>query len=439
MTAATQPSRAWPLPASRTLCRAGDDQPPQDGQGDSMSKRSGRAEAKTTLSAEPVAEVRRAAWSTLGGTGQPSRTRAPGFISAAAAQAEFAEALRRAGLKADGPPTMDGNLHRVPVDTDRRGKKSGAYIGHLDAWPAGFLCNFKTGEVMRWRASGATRALSAAERSQAQAETARRQRERERVRHAEEEAVAERVRVLWRQARPAYRHPYLERKGVAEHGLRVDAENRLLVPMYDTDGVIWSLQTISPAGNKLYAKGGRKQGLHLRLGDLTSDAPLVIAEGFATAATVHEATGLPTIAAFDAGNLLAVAEAFRTRHPGRQIMIVAGDNDHHLPRLMRADGTSLPNVGKEKAEAAALAINGLALIPPFADEATGTDWNDYAAIHGLDAVRQAVAEPLARFGITLRPLPRETYRAAPPSTAGARQVVAPHTHTEPEAGLRGHT
>jgi phage/plasmid primase-like uncharacterized protein len=404
-----------------------------------MNNRSERAGEGAKPPAEPAAGLRRHAGSTLGGTQNPPRTRAAGVMSAAAVQAEFAEALRRAGLKTEGPPIMDGSLHRVPVDSDRRGKKSGAYIGHLDAWPAGFLCNFKTGEVRRWRASGATRALSVVERRQAQAETARRQRERERERHAEEEAVAKRVQALWRQGRPAYRHPYLERKGVAEHGLRVDAGNRLLVPMHDMDGVIWSLQTISAAGDKFYAKGGRKQGLHMRLGELTSGATLVIAEGFATAATLREATGLPTIAAFDAGNLLAVAEALRARHPGRQIMIIAGDNDHHLPRLMRANGTSRPNVGKEKAEAAALAVNGLALIPPFADGAAGTDWNDYAAIHGLDAVRHAVAEPLARLGITLRPPPRETYRAAPPPTAGARHKETPHKQAEPEAGLRGHT
>ena len=387
-----------------------------------MSKRSERAGEKTQLATEPVAKFQSDREVTVGGAVHPSRTRAAGVMSEADVLVEFADALCRAGLKPEGPPIMDGCLHRVPVDGDRRSKKSGTYIGHLDAWPAGFIGNFKTGEAIRWRASGATRALSAAERSQVQAETARRQRER----LAEQEAVASRLRVLWRRARPAYRHPYLAQKGVAEHDLRVDAANRLLVPMHDVDGAIWSLQTISAAGDKRYEKGGRKQGLHMLLGDLTPDVPLVIAEGFATAATLREATGLPTVAAFDAGNLRAVAGALRARDPGRQIMIIAGDNDHHLPRLMRADGTALPNVGKEKAEAAALAIHGFALIPSFTDGASGSDWNDYAAIYGLDAVRQAVAELLARFGIALRPPPREPDRAATAANGrGAARGDAP--------------
>jgi phage/plasmid primase-like uncharacterized protein len=345
-------------------------------------------------------------------------------ISETEAQAEFAADARRAGLRVDGPPVMDGRLHRVPVEGDRRGKKSGAYIGHLDGLPAGFIRNFKTGETIRWRASGATRALLAEEITYARTQTARRQLEREQERRAEEAAVARRVRTLWRRAAPAYRHPYLERKGVAEHDLRVDASDRLLIPMHDADGVIWSMQTITASGDKLYEKGGRKRGMHILLGALTADTPLIIAEGFATAATLVEATGLPTVAAFDAGNLLAVAETYRIRNVGRPIIILAGDNDHHLPLITRADGTTLPNVGREKAEAAALAVNGLALIPPFAAGARGTDWNDYAALHGLDAVRRAVAEPLAGHGITLHPTPRETYMASrPPARAVQREAA----------------
>ncbi len=111
---------------------------------------------------------------------------------------------------------------------------------------------------------------------------------------------------------------------------------------------------------------------------------------------------------------------------GRPIIILAGDNDHHLPLITRADGTTLPNVGREKAEAAALAVNGLALIPPFAAGARGTDWNDYAALHGLDAVRRAVAEPLAGHGITLHPTPRENRHSGavrPPARTVQREAA----------------
>ena len=61
-------------------------------------------------------------------------------------RAEFAEALHRAGLRPKGIPIMDGRKHRVVVEGDRSGRKSGTYIGHLDERPAGYIHNFKTGE-----------------------------------------------------------------------------------------------------------------------------------------------------------------------------------------------------------------------------------------------------------------------------------------------------
>ena len=191
-------------------------------------------------------------------------------------------------------------------------------------------------------------------------------------------------------------HPYLTNKGVAAHGLRQDRRGNLLVPMRDVEGRLWSVQTISATGQKLYMKGGRKQGTHAVLGELRPGAPLVIAEGYATAATLREVTGLATVAAFDSGNLMDVARAYRERDPERPI-IFAADNDHHLPNRP----TPLPNVGKEKATAAAEAVNGLVLLPSFAPTETGTDWNDFMAQHGRVAMRQLAEAELTKHGIAL--------------------------------------
>ena len=233
---------------------------------------------------------------------------------------------------AGGRPAGDGRA-AAPRRRGRRPPRetSGAYVGHLDGLPAGFIRNFKSGEIVRWKARGSTRALSPEEFAGAQAEAARRQLERERERRAEEEAAAKRMRGLWQRSRLAAQHPYLDRKDIAGHGLRVDQAGRLLVPMHDADGRIWSVQTITPAGEKLYERGCRTQGMHALLGDLTPGVPLMIAAGFATGATLRELTGLPVAVAFDSGNLLAVAEIYRRRDAERPIL-VAGDNDHHLPR-----------------------------------------------------------------------------------------------------------
>ncbi len=68
---------------------------------------------------------------------------------------QFAQALRDAGLKVNGAPKMDGELHRVPVEGDAARERSGAYKGHLDGRPAGFIQNHKTGARENWKADRA--------------------------------------------------------------------------------------------------------------------------------------------------------------------------------------------------------------------------------------------------------------------------------------------
>jgi hypothetical protein len=75
---------------------------------------------------------------------------------------QFAAAIRECGLQLDGPPQMDGELHRVPVKGDKAHERSGAYKRHLDGRPAGFIQNHKTGVRQNWKASGQAAALGAA-------------------------------------------------------------------------------------------------------------------------------------------------------------------------------------------------------------------------------------------------------------------------------------
>jgi len=127
---------------------------------------------------------------------------------------------------------------------------------------------------------------------------------------------------------------------------------------------------------------------------LTKQGPLLIAEGFATAATLHEMTEMPVIVAFNAGNLLPVAQTYRGLYPDRAIYI-AGDDDRQ--REAERDGQGRPkiNVGRVKAEEAATAISGQAVFPPFPPGAIGTDWNDLAQAQGrpyaAGKLREAVA------------------------------------------------
>ena len=309
---------------------------------------------------------------------------------------EFAAALGEAGLIIDGPPQMDGSLHRVRVQGDKRGARSGAYIGHLDHRPAGFIQNFKTGEKRNWKAASAS-PLTAEERAQLSrimtAERDRREKARKAI-HAETCRLLEDFLASLPLA--GRDHPYLQRKGVDAHGLLLNikgplaihggapipqswsARGDLILPISDVGGGLISAQCIDANGRKTYPRGGRVGGGYHLIGDPQETGLLVIAEGYATAATIHELTGFTVAIAFNAGNLAQVARGFRETDPDLPILI-ASDNDHLKPRERLPNGRPKPNTGREAAEQAAAAAGGIALLPRFAADDPGTDWNDLAA------------------------------------------------------------
>ncbi len=306
----------------------------------------------------------------------------------------FGDALRDAGFRLPGAPVMDGQWHRGLVEGDKGRKTSGRYRGYLDGWPAGFIENFKNAAATGpWKYGGDAPRLSTAERSALAKEGARKAVERARATAARLERIAEACAVRWEWAAPANAdHPYLTRKGIGPDGLRIDGE-LLLAPMRDAEGRIRSLQTIAPDGGKLFPAGARVHGLHLLLGEVVPDGVLLVAEGWATARTLHEARipGTAVAVAFQKSSFVPVAQAYRQRFPGLRIGL-CGDNDHRHPFR----DPPRPNVGKENADAAAAILGeGAATILPFfarGDEAS--DWNDFAALHGVEAVRLAVEAAL---------------------------------------------
>ena len=171
---------------------------------------------------------------------------------------------------------------------------------------------------------------------------------------------------IWQAAQPAPDdHPYLVEKVIKPHGLRMH-EGDLVVPMREGED-LHSLQFIKPDGTKLYLFGGRKRGCYCIIGELLS--PLCIAEGFATAASVHEATGHAVAVAFDAGNLLPVARSFRARFSHLHLIICA-DDDVNTPG----------NPGMTKAEEAARAVGASLAVPDFGPDRP-EDTSDFNDLH----------------------------------------------------------
>ncbi len=201
---------------------------------------------------------------------------------------------------------------------------------------------------------------------------------------------------LWAGASGEGGSPYLDRKGVQGHGVRFAPGGVLLVPMHDPAGELCNVQSIRPASpadggpDKLFVKGGRVSGaLHL-IGNPEGAPWVLVAEGYATAASCHEATGRPVAAAFNAGNLAHVVRVLRGRYPAARLL-VCGDDDRATHERTGK------NPGRDKATEAARLARGLAVFPAFegADAAGGSDFNDMHGRAGLSAVRDVIEAAIA--------------------------------------------
>lgn len=178
---------------------------------------------------------------------------------------------------------------------------------------------------------------------------------------------AEETLKIW-QSLPVFsgQHPYLNRKQVLSYGLRIEqATNRLVIPMRDTSGKIWSLQYINDAGEKRFLSGGRVKGCYLAIG--RPDKEIVICEGYATGASIHQATNKAVAVAFNKGNLEAVAKTLKNKYPALEL-IIAADNDIK---------ENAPNVGVEEAHRVA-SIYGCSVIVPTLTNGSKCDFNDVA-------------------------------------------------------------
>lgn len=239
------------------------------------------------------------------------------------------------------------------------------------------------------RAGQQAQPVSEAQRQRMEAERLQRnQAEQARI-DAEHQAAATEAEALWGAASDTGQSPYLQHKGVQGFGVRYTPDGWLLVPVRDAQGRLWNVQRIAPqrpadGPDKLFLKGGRKSGLWHVLGSLQGAAVVLVAEGYATAASLHMATGWPVAVAFDAGNLQHVAKAVRALLPDAVVMVCGDDDAATEARTGR-------NAGRMKAQAAAKAVRGGVVLPAALPEG-GSDFNDMHQAHGLQAVQAQVSE-----------------------------------------------
>ncbi|KTD66752.1 DNA primase traC [Legionella steelei] len=308
---------------------------------------------------------------------------------------EFKAALVSLGaIVSGGHPIMDGKPHRIATEGDKNGEKAGFYVAHLDGIPAGYIKNNRTGAELNWKCKGyiLTDEQKTTLKTQALEHQQTRQRELETKQKNTALRLKEKLSILAEIVEPT---PYMQTKGIEVHsGLYTDEERKLTcIPATDCEGTLWTVQYISEDGTKRFAKDSKKEGCFHVLGGLEklSGTPvIVIAEGYATAATIKDATGLPVVvSAFDSGNLKPVAKALHDKYPNTPI-IVAADDDKHL------ELTKGINPGKEKGKEAADSVNGFIILPTFApgeqlsNPRQFSDFNDLAnnSKLGLEGIKR---------------------------------------------------
>lgn len=331
----------------------------------------------------------------------------------------FHQELARAGLDYSGPIVADGKLHRFKAGNDRErnswyllyaGPPMSAAYGCWKRGIKGTFCAARNGE------------LSQSEWARVREQWRLAEIERDRV-ETERHLMARKTtaRILSRAQKADFSHAYLLSKGVRLFGDVLEYRGALVLPLRDADGELHSLQFIGTDGTKRFLSGGRIAGCYFALCDKPC-GPIVIVEGCATGSSVHDATDHAVVCAMHAGNLLAVAQALRSKWPDRDI-IIAGDNDQFT------DG----NPGVTKATEAAIAIGARLAVPHFADMTSKpTDFNDLHRLEGLDSVKKQIEnaatpkesddEIIARLAM-LPPLDYERQREDAAKHLGSRTAI----------------
>lgn len=275
------------------------------------------------------------------------------------------EAIKDTGLK---PPVFlqPNVINRFQDKEDKAGKLSGwcwytsfdgdygkIFVAKFGTWRNSDLvhtwCSHKTSSLSRDEMRQLSEQMAASE------EAAKKAREKKQI-----EAQVEVKRTILSISDSNGDHPYLVRKGIKAYKNVKSQGEDIIIPIY-IEGDMWSYQRIGPNGNKKFKTGGKIKGGYFTI---DGDDTIVICEGYATGASIREATGHTVIVAFNAGNLYDVAMYWKSKATGE--IIIAGDDDRF----------NEVNVGKQKANAAATAIGCRVVFPTFKEDDKGTDFND---------------------------------------------------------------
>lgn len=268
---------------------------------------------------------------------------------------------------------INGLIQRVPIEDGKRGNKDGAYcLYQNNNGFAGWVQNFKTGEYAIY-SGHQQKQISEKEIIQKKEKL---QKELENNHNQIAKTANYLVNSIFAKA---VNHPYLTRKQIKPHGSYIDKYNALIIPLRNITGSIRTFQRITPEGFKSFLKGGEYQGHFHQFGIIKNK--VIICEGFATAASIFEATNIATISAMNSGNLKEVALKIRSKYGEKLQIVIAADNDEFVEN----------NPGVTYAKKAAKACNGSVVIPQFIQkDKKYTDFNDLLIVEGINEVKRQI-------------------------------------------------
>jgi putative DNA primase/helicase len=342
-----------------------------------------------------------------------------------------------------------GRLVRCKVEGDR--ERRGWYSLHELTTSSGDTIIVGSFGVWRGADNGARKIelgkneISAEQRDAIKRRIAEDRRLADAARAAKARRASERATKAWGQCSEQGEADYLARKCVGAHGVRFSPSGAVVIPLLDAAGKIHGLQVIrspkdakaegSPAKQYWPAGAATKGHFHL-IG--SPQWIVLLCEGYATGASLFEATCYPVAIAFDSNNLVPVAAALRKRYRNVQILVCADDDvlrkcKHCHARLVLIPGSppictacgkehGQENVGVVAASTAAVEVGGSFVVPAFPDEVArtqafmerGTKLNDFNDLHvlrdggGLHVVRTQIEARILELGLRARQLSNAT-------------------------------
>lgn len=350
----------------------------------------------------------------------------------------------------------DGESVLIRAKDDKQGKRT-LYFSYTvtDGKAFGTYYSCRTGEHDYWYEKS-SKEWTPEEKENYKKLCEEKKKKAEADRNEKYDRVSVECKAIYASLPTAFTHPYADRKGILiPNKVKQDGDS-IVIPAIDISGTIWTIQSISAEGDKLFHYGGKKSGTFFPIGYKKSGDNSIIyfCEGFATGCTIHQAINKPTIICWDAGNIMSVVSQFRGQFPDSELVIaadndqwtlssprdksvkeiipsdVAGDDDRW--EVWRRNGLTY-NTGLDKAGQAAAKYRARVIFPdiPSNDIDKRTDFNDM----GIDFTR----ESLSGVGVILSPSPEsapEVVEHSPPSLyapASGDEIL--DNHYEPEDGM----